>query len=63
MTAPEPAPVPPKTPRDRMEARLRKIIRGPDTERAVWLILADADEYAAWMAEAVARPDDRWEPR
>lgn len=71
MTTPNPAPTLPSSPRERLEARLRKILsgrdtkklRGPDTEQAVWLILTDADEYAAWMAEKVARPDERWGPK
>lgn len=46
-----------------MEARLRKLLRGPDAERAVAIILHDADAYAAQMAEEIARPDDRWGPK
>jgi hypothetical protein len=68
-TAPSP-PAGEPTPRDRLKARVRKILcdpgarkmRGPDADEAVWLVMADADAYAAWMAEQIARPDDRWGP-
>lgn len=62
MTAPA-ADSPPMTPRDRMEARLNKILPGPGHEKNRWLVMGDADEYAAWMAEQVARPDERWGPK
>lgn len=62
MTIPEPAPAP-VSPRDRMEMRLNKILPGPRYERERWLILGDADEYAAHMIEKYARPDDRWGPQ
>lgn len=63
MTIPTPSPALPSSPRERMEARLRKLLRGPDAERAVAIILHDADAYAAQMAEEIARPDDRWGPK
>ena len=63
MTAPVPATPSVPSPRDRLIARLDKLLPGRAAEKARELILWDADEYAAWMAELVARPDDRWEPK
>jgi len=59
-TAPSPVPA---APRARLENLLDRILRGPEAAKARHLILAEADEYAARMAELAARPDDRWGPQ
>jgi hypothetical protein len=45
----------------RLEERWR-LLRGPDAEKALAVMLLDAREYAAHQVELHARPDDRWGP-
>ena len=64
MSAPEPAAVHPLTPREILRTHLEEILPGPGHERDRWLLLTDADHYAAWMGEEIARPPEHnWGPR
>jgi hypothetical protein len=65
MTAPAPVPAPDPGPMtlERLVRRWRKLLRGPDAEKVLAIMILDARQYAAHMIEQCARPDDRWEPQ
>lgn len=59
---PVPYPVPVPMTRERLEELWRQRLSGWGAEKALVILLADADEYAAHTAEQIARSGDRWGP-
>ena len=67
MTAPVPAapsvPSPQPMTRKRLETLLGRQLPGVKLAPVRKRIMMWADAYAAKLAEDIARPDDRWEPK